>query len=551
MNPRHFYYIITFFLLSLNSLYTKLAAQDNGWLNRYGSTETNLFSSSLLTPEGDIIITGYFKGGEGKMPIGKVELISQAPIDKYCGFIARVNSSGETVWAQILQSSFEGVLHTATLDNGGNIYVAGNFLGELTFGSQIYSSAPSTVQSFLAKYDPNGKPIWIWMAPASVYFSAFNAIASDSLNNIYFAHQESQVKYTGQLGYYLKLLKFDVHGNLLLDRIVAASGNSIGCSSIKFDSQLQPVLLGSYYNDIKIGNLEHQTSNDFSMFLAKSTVNGATLWSKDIGRSAVILSGLSEVAIDKTDNIYVAGSFSDTPEKVTILKKFNQNGSPVWQQTIDRIIVPYLGGLSGTSLKITRRQDVILTGYFSGDVSFGSTHFTNAVPEYTNLFITRVSSDGQITGAIRSNSKGAVTPMSLLLNDNEEFYVSGSFASDNFVFYNLNSEKTGNYFDIFLLKASLELLGPILEPVEPKDITIPNIITPNGDGKNDAFVIADLELNAVNPIMIYNRWGKLVYQSKAYRNDWTAAGLPPGSYFYILQHQRTDKQYKGWIEVTR
>ncbi|WP_068836866.1 gliding motility-associated C-terminal domain-containing protein [Pontibacter akesuensis] len=548
--------LIIFLLFPLFSDSSNLIAQDNGWLKRYGSSETNNFSSSLLTPAGDVILTGYFTGGEGRMLLGNVELVSHAPKEKSCGFIAKVNRSGETVWAQTLQSTFGGVLHTATLDTKGNIYVMGNFIGELTYGSQKYVSFPNTPQSFLAKYDPEGRPLWVWMAPASIYFNAFNAVAADPLNNIYFAYNESQTIYSDRLGYNLKLAKLDVNGNLLSDQLIAESVHSIGCTSIKFNTQLQPVLLGSYKDKIVIGSQEHASPNTFNMFLLKSTTNGIPLWSIDIGKNAHTLSGSSELALDDANNIYVAGSFSDSPAKVTVLKKFNLNGRLIWQYTLDRELVPYLGGLAGTSLKITSSHHIILTGFFSGDVSFGSTRFKTQFPEYTDLFVTKITKDGQVAGAIRSDAKGAVNPMSILINNMGDFYVSGSFVSDNFVFQNSTSKQSGNFYDIFLLKGSLAALetNEIPEEIEENNspaLIIPNIITPNGDGKNDAFVINTLQQDTENLILIYNRWGKLVYQSKSYQNDWSAAGLPNGSYFYVLQHLKTNRQYKGWVEVMR
>ena len=44
------------------------------------------------------------------------------------------------------------------------------------------------------------------------------------------------------------------------------------------------------------------------------------------------------------------------------------------------------------------------------------------------------------------------------------------------------------------------------------DCWVPNIITPNGDGDNDAFVIPCLDGYPNNEIRVYNRWGDLVFE---------------------------------------
>lgn len=76
-----------------------------------------------------------------------------------------------------------------------------------------------------------------------------------------------------------------------------------------------------------------------------------------------------------------------------------------------------------------------------------------------------------------------------------------------------------------------------------------NIITPNGDGRNDVF---SLPASYGTPeLRIFNRWGRLVYQTAAYTNDWSAPGLPPDLYYYHLRRPDCNLLLKGWVEVVR
>ncbi len=79
---------------------------------------------------------------------------------------------------------------------------------------------------------------------------------------------------------------------------------------------------------------------------------------------------------------------------------------------------------------------------------------------------------------------------------------------------------------------------------------VPNVITPNGDGKNDAFVIENVELLPWK-LRIYNRWGTTVFQTENYQNDWQAEGHPSGTYYYSLTNGQLKRELKGWIEVLR
>ena len=84
-------------------------------------------------------------------------------------------------------------------------------------------------------------------------------------------------------------------------------------------------------------------------------------------------------------------------------------------------------------------------------------------------------------------------------------------------------------------------------------LIIPNVFTPNGDGKNEKFDIGGLDKYPFSTLYVYNRWGAMVYQSKDYRNNWTGTGLNAGSYFYTLEVKKGDgiRIYKGWIEILR
>ena len=83
------------------------------------------------------------------------------------------------------------------------------------------------------------------------------------------------------------------------------------------------------------------------------------------------------------------------------------------------------------------------------------------------------------------------------------------------------------------------------------DLFIPNVITPNGDGKNDLFVVIGLSQYPNSSLRIYNRWGSEVYESANYQNDWGGSGLNDGTYYYILVVNTPEgkQAYKGWVEL--
>ena len=86
------------------------------------------------------------------------------------------------------------------------------------------------------------------------------------------------------------------------------------------------------------------------------------------------------------------------------------------------------------------------------------------------------------------------------------------------------------------------------EEVPLDGIVIYNAITPNGDGKNDFFLIEGLENYIDNTLKVFNRWGVTVYEEGNYGEEGkvfrgksggraTIGGgnLPRGVYFYMLK----------------
>jgi gliding motility-associated-like protein len=92
------------------------------------------------------------------------------------------------------------------------------------------------------------------------------------------------------------------------------------------------------------------------------------------------------------------------------------------------------------------------------------------------------------------------------------------------------------------------------------ELIIPDAFSPNGDGVNDTYVIVGLEYYPKNSILIYNRWGTLVYESSPYRNNWDGRSqadmnwgeeLPEATYYYILDLGNGDEALTGFIYLKR
>jgi len=103
-----------------------------------------------------------------------------------------------------------------------------------------------------------------------------------------------------------------------------------------------------------------------------------------------------------------------------------------------------------------------------------------------------------------------------------------------------------------------DYLDPIDDTPEPEQeaILVNQMVTPNGDGKNDFLFIRGVENALNNTLRIYNRWGIAVYEGEGYNNinnvfDGRSKGrstlsvndfLPSGIYFYIFEYDFNEER---------
>jgi gliding motility-associated-like protein len=87
------------------------------------------------------------------------------------------------------------------------------------------------------------------------------------------------------------------------------------------------------------------------------------------------------------------------------------------------------------------------------------------------------------------------------------------------------------------------------------DFTIPTLITPNNDGRNDYFVLRGLSTLGKTELIIFDRRGAQVYKNPDYDNSWNGVDynknpLPDDTYFYILKSEN-GKSVSGYIVIRR
>jgi gliding motility-associated-like protein len=85
------------------------------------------------------------------------------------------------------------------------------------------------------------------------------------------------------------------------------------------------------------------------------------------------------------------------------------------------------------------------------------------------------------------------------------------------------------------------------------DITIPDVFTPNGDGINDEWQISNIRFRPFQKIIIYNRFGQVIYECSNEFIPWDGkinGEIIQGTYFYQIIFDQVNKKY-GQVTVLK
>ena len=91
--------------------------------------------------------------------------------------------------------------------------------------------------------------------------------------------------------------------------------------------------------------------------------------------------------------------------------------------------------------------------------------------------------------------------------------------------------------------------------VPQNDVIANNILTPNGDGKNDTWFVKNIDLFPNSTVTVFDHTGKILYNKKGYANDWdgnyNGQPLHEDTYYYLIDLGPGERKIKGYITVIK
>lgn len=93
------------------------------------------------------------------------------------------------------------------------------------------------------------------------------------------------------------------------------------------------------------------------------------------------------------------------------------------------------------------------------------------------------------------------------------------------------------------------------------NLVIPDVITPNGDGANDTWIITGIQFYPNSVLQVYDKWGDMVYEKRNYSGGWSGtktdgSNLADGTYYYLLKLNEQNKTggkdaFTGFLMIQR
>ncbi len=226
--------------------------------------------------------------------------------------------------------------------------------------------------------------------------------------------------------------------------------------STAIDIEGNVLFLGFFWGELAELAGVPMVNPDFTqVYLAKFTNEGELIWlqtfdGKDGNPSTAIDILPTFISTDQLGNIFLCGGFRNSvsfgpyqvnwspqtdPEENTYLVKFDPNGNPLWLKTSrhgDLVIQDITTDLYG---------NCYVAGFINGSnyVEFDSlvlTNSSNVIPnltsKYTDFYVVKFSSDGEVLWGLQSLGKKAENIKGIAANAAGELYITGTFNSDLF-----------------------------------------------------------------------------------------------------------------------
>lgn len=447
------------------------------WSRGYVGTNSLLYDIATDF-SGNILLTGSFTN---PISFGCDSLVNVGGEDL---FVAKLDTDGNCIWSKRYgNAGARGFGVTA--DATGNIYVSGDFRGDLHFGSDFLSASLFLPSTFVAKFDENGNSLWGKQFSADAAVNCAD-IAVSLYDEVFITGQCSGIAdfgsgpFHGEDGYFWGYItKLDSDGQFVWTDLIDYPNSHESGDGLATDANGDIFVAGNY-------------SASAGLFLRKYSSSGTKLWDRYFATSG----NLWQVALDGAGNAFVAGDFSgaidlgggtltSAGDSDVFFAKFSATGALLTSNRFGDQLRQ-----SATGIATDNNGGITILGDFAGNINFGGSTLTSSGGLGTadhDLFLAKFSTCQHLFAERLSTAAENTPPGTPVFFDSVEvlitrapgdtIYVSGScetpspWVVDDKLYIGTSPGIVGFNGDKGLGLPVGVPVDSILNPVPPTDIT--------------------------------------------------------------------------------
>lgn len=363
------------------------------WSHRFGGKGDDRALAIAVDSAGNVVVTGVFSD---TIDFGGGRLVANGSWDV---FVVKFDAAGHHLWSKRFGDSDQQEGHALAIDANGNIIVAGSFWGVLDFGGGALTNAGNETDIFVAKLDADGNHVWSKRFGDSGRQEA-QSVAVNAAGDVFVTGDcggtvdfgGGPLAAIGERDAYLSA--FDATGQHRWSKRWGTGNAYDGGSSVTVDPAGNVLLAGYSQGRIDLGTGMLMGKGNLDILLGKFTPAGTPIFARLFG--TVENEFPTSVATDQAGNILLTGynegptdfgngPLAHTGLRNTFIAKFDASGAPVWSKDY---------GTSATGVGIaTNGPNVLLTGYFTNTIDFGTGAFTNAGGYYggDDIFVAKLT----------------------------------------------------------------------------------------------------------------------------------------------------------------
>ncbi|RYY17047.1 MAG: hypothetical protein EOO36_10285, partial [Cytophagaceae bacterium] len=420
-------------------LVAKTSATSWLWAAQANNGASTTITATTADASGNMLVAGTFTGITN---FGTSTLTSSGSTD---GFVGKRDAGGNWLWVKKVGGVNRDAVASLVLDNSGNVLLTGTFTGTATVGgTTLTSPAQYGSQLFAAKLDASGTVLWAKAATGSNAYMTATSLTADGSGNVLLTGSfygtasfgSTSLTSTGQYDAQPFVAKLDASGSWLWAKTAPSTADAVA-NGIQVDSNGNAFLTGSFLDQVTFGSttLASSAQYTYSTFIAKMDAAGNWLWAK--GPTSTASGEGSSLAVDGSGNVVVTGYFSGTATfGSTSLTSAGTYNYSIFLTKLDGsgnwLWAKASAGTSSqqsTDLVLDGGGNAVLTGYFDGTATFGNTSLTSAGG--ADVVVAKADATGNWLWAKQAGGDGYDQAMTLALDASGNVVVGGSFQASN------------------------------------------------------------------------------------------------------------------------